>query len=145
MRLFMKLRLTQPVPAAAAKAGFSTATGYRILQDPGLPSQNKVPRGRRQPDPLEPIFESEIVPLLKAAPGLRPVAIFEEMRRRHPDLDFGVRRTMERRIRDWRAVHGPEQEVIFRQTHEPGRMGLSDFTELRDLGVTVAGVALDHR
>jgi hypothetical protein len=145
MRLFMKLRLTHPVPAAAAKAGFSTATGYRILQDPKFPSHQRVPRGRRRPDPLEPIFESEIVPMLKAAPGLRPVAIFEEMRRRHPDLDFGVRRTMERRIRDWRAVHGPEQEVIFRQTHEPGRMGLSDFTRMGDLGVTIAGAALDHQ
>jgi hypothetical protein len=79
-----------------------------------------------------------------AAPGLRAVAIFEEMRRRHPDLDFGVRRTMERRIRAWRAVHGPEQEVIFRQTHEPGRMGLSDFTDMRSLKVTIAGAPLDH-
>ena len=113
----MKLRQTNPVPVAAAKAGFSTATGYRIASDPVLPSHRKAPRGRRRPDPLESIFESEIVPMLKAAPGLRAVAIFEEMRRRHPDLDFGVRRTMERRIRAWRAVHGPEQEVIFRQTH----------------------------
>jgi hypothetical protein len=141
----MKLRLTNSIPVATAKSGFSTATGYRIASDPVLPSQRKTSRGRRRPDPLEPIFESEIVPLLKAAPGLRPVAIFEEMRRRYPDLDFGVRRTMERRIRDWRAVHGPEQEVIFRQTHEPGRMGLSDFTDMGDLGVTIAGAALDHR
>ena len=44
---------------------------------------------------------------------------------------------LERRIRSWRAVHGPEQEVIFRQMHEPGRMGLSDFTEMSDLAVTV--------
>ena len=29
----------------------------------------------------------------------------------------------------WRALHGPEQEVIFRQTHEPGRLELSDFTD----------------
>ena len=34
---------------------------------------------------------------------------------------------------------------MFRQTHEAGRMGLSDFTEMGDLGVTVLGVALDHR
>lgn len=145
VRLFMKLRLTNPVPAAAAKAGFSTATGYRIASDPALPSQRKAPRGRRRPDPLEAIFESEIVPLLQAAPGMRAVAIFEEMRRRYPDLDPGVRRTMERRIRTWRAIHGPEQEVIFRQTHEPGRMGLSDFTRMGDLGITIAGATLDHQ
>jgi hypothetical protein len=34
---------------------------------------------------------------------------------------------------------------MFRQVHEPGRLGLSDFTEMDSLGVTVAGVALDHR
>ncbi len=90
------------------------------------------------------IFEAEIVPLLAASPGLRAAAVFEEMQRRHPELDAGVRRTMERRIRAWRAVHGPEQEVMFRQTHQPGRMGLSDFTDMADLGVTVANVPLDH-
>ena len=76
---------------------------------------------------------------------MRVVAVFEEMRRRHPDLDPGIRRTMERRIRAWRAVYGPEQEVIFRQTHEPGRLGLSDFTDMGDLGIRVAGQKLDHR
>jgi len=40
------------------------------------------------------------------------------------------------------TMHGPEREVIFRQVHEPGRrMGLSDFTEMGDLGVHVAGGA----
>ncbi|MGY4601540.1 hypothetical protein ACVWXL_009286 [Bradyrhizobium sp. GM22.5] len=81
----------------------------------------------------------------QAAPGLRPVAVFEEMLRRHPDLGSGIRRTLERRIRAWRAIHGEEQEVIFRQTHEPGQLGLSDFTDMGELGVTIAGVPLDHR
>jgi hypothetical protein len=83
--------------------------------------------------------------LLKSAPGIRPVAIFEEMMRRHPELDRGIRRTLERRIRSWRAIHGEEQEVIFRQVHEPGRLGLSDFTDMADLAITVAGQPLDHR
>ena len=73
------------------------------------------------------------------------VAIFEEMQRRHPALPEGVRRTMERRVRGWRALHGAEREVIFRQTHEPGRMGLSDFTDMADVAVTIAGAPLDHR
>jgi len=141
----MKFRQDDGVAVAAARAGFSTATGYRLLQDSRLPSHKQVPRGRRRPDPLEHLFEAEIVPLLKAAPGLRAVAVFEEMRRRHPDLDPGVRRTMERRIRAWRALHGEEQEVIFRQVHAPGGMALSDFTDMADLGVTIAGVPLDHR
>jgi hypothetical protein len=85
------------------------------------------------------------VPILEAAPGIRAVAVFEEMLRRHPGLDSGIRRTLERRIRTWRAVNGPEREVIFRQIHEPGLMGLSDFTDMNDLGVIVAGQPLDHR
>jgi hypothetical protein len=40
---------------------------------------------------------------------------------------------------------GPEQDVIFRQEHEPGRFGLSDFTDTSVLGITVAGVVLGHR
>jgi hypothetical protein len=83
--------------------------------------------------------------MLEAAPGLRPVAVFDEILRRHPDLGGSIRRTLERRIRQWRALHGAEREVIFRQVHEPGRMGLSDFTDMADLGVTVAGQPLAHR
>jgi transposase InsO family protein len=145
MRLFMKLRQTHSVAVAAAKAGFSAASGYRIVEDPTLPSARERNRGRRRPDPLAEIFDSEVVPLLKAAPGLRPIGVFEEMKRRHPDLDPGIRRTLERRIRAWRAVYGAEREVIFRQTHEPGALGLSDFTEMSDLIVSIAGVPLDHR
>lgn len=141
----MSFRRTNPVPIAAAKAGFSTATAYRIEHDPRPPSSRAIPRGRRRPDPLASIWDSEVVPLLRASPGLRPVALFDEMRRRHPDLGAGIRRTLERRIRSWRALHGPEQEVIFRQVHEPGRMGLSDFTDMADLAITIAGMPLDHR
>jgi hypothetical protein len=143
MRLFMTLRKDHPVAVAAAKAGMSPAAGYRLLKDPQLPSQKKAPRGRRRPDPLAGFFDEEVVPLLEAAPGLRPIAVFEELRRRHGDLPF-ARRTLERRIRGWRALHGPEREVIFRQLHEPGRLGLSDFTHMGDLNVTVAGVPLEH-
>jgi transposase InsO family protein len=145
MRLYMKSRLTVKKPAAAAQAAISLRTAYRIENDPRLPSQTPRPRGRRRPDPLIAIFDTEIVPMLEAAPDLRPIAIFEEMQRRHPEVPDGVRRTMERRIRQWRAMNGKDRDVIFRQVQEPGRMGLSDFTEMGDLAVRVAGVDLDHR
>ena len=141
----MTFRQTDGPAAAAAKASISTATAYRYEQHHQLPSSRKPVRGRRRPDPLVDFFDTDVVPMLKAAPGLRAVAIFEEMQRRHPGLSAGARRTLERRIRSWRAVHGADQEVIFRQVHEPGRMGLSDFTDMTDLGVTIAGVPLDHR
>jgi hypothetical protein len=141
----MKLKLSKALTVAAAQAGISVATAYRIEHDPRLPSEKRVPRERRRADPLVEIFDAEVVPLLQAAPGIRPVAIFDELRRRHAEFAPGVRRTLERRIRAWRAVNGQEREVIFRQVHEAGRMGLSDFTEMGDLGITVAGMLLDHR
>jgi hypothetical protein len=141
----MKFRQTDTLPVAAAKASFSSSTGYRFENDPRLPSQKKGVRGRRRPDPLAKIFEAEVVPMLNAAPGLRCVAILEEMLRRHPDLGSGIRRTLERRVRAWRAIHGQAQEVIFRQVYEPGRTGLSDFTDMNDVAITIAGLPLDHR
>ena len=104
----MKSRQTNAPAIAAAKAGFSPATAYRIEADPRLPSQKKEPRGRRRPDPLAGVWDSEIVPMLEAAPGIRAVAIFEEMGRRHPEVAVGVRRTLERRIARWRALNGNE-------------------------------------
>jgi transposase InsO family protein len=141
----MKSRQTSAPAVAAAKAGFSRATAYRIEADPRLPSQKKLPRERRRPDPLAGVWQAEIVPMLEGAPGIRAVAVFGEIVRRHPDLGEGVRRTLERRIRMWRALNGPERDVIFRQEHPPGRMGLSDFTDMGGLGITIAGVPLAHR
>ena len=79
MRLYMKIRATSPVPVAAAGASISVASAYRIDTDPRLPSQRKPSRGRRRPDPLIAFFDTDVVPMLLAAPELRPVAIFQEM------------------------------------------------------------------
>ncbi len=96
----MQFRKSDPAAVAAAKAGFSPATAYSQEKDPRLPSQKKAPRARRRPDPLEDVWDSEVVPMLKAAPGLRPIGVFEELRRRRPALDSRMRRTLERRIRN---------------------------------------------
>lgn len=141
----MHHRKTHTRQIAAARAGIGASTGARLDADPRLPSQARALRGRRRPDPLAAVWEAEIVPLLQASPGLRPFAIYEEMLRRHPELLPGVRRTLERRVRHWQALHGPEREVIFRQEHPPGQQGLSDFTDAGGLGVTVAGEPLVHR
>ena len=141
----MKSRQTSAPAVAAAMSGFSRATGYRIEADPRLPSQKQTPRKRRRPDPLTEVWDAEVVPMLVAAPGIRAVAVYDEMIRRHPELGEGVRRTLERRIRSWRALNGPERDVMFRQEHPPGRMGLSDFTDMGALGVHVAGEPLAHR
>src|SRR5256885_11466892 len=141
----MKSRQSNVPAIAAAKAGFSTATAYRVEADPRLPSQKNKPRGRRRPDPLVGVWDSEIVPMLEAAPGLRTVAIFEEICRRRPEIAAGDRRTLERRVAGRRALNGPTRDAIFRHEHPPGRLGLSDFTDMGALGITIANERLQHR
>jgi len=82
-------------------AGFSPSTAGRIEADPRPPSERAIPRGRRRPDPLAAVWDSEIIPMLEAAPGLWPVTLLEELRRRHCDLPAGIRRTLERQLRRW--------------------------------------------
>ena len=83
--------------------------------------------------------------MLRAIPGLRPITVLREMQRRHAGFSDDLRRTLERRVRLWQALHGPERDVIFRQEHPPGQQGLSDFTDTAELGVSIADVRLEHR
>lgn len=130
----------------AARTGISERTARRLEKDPRKPSERVPVRGRTVPDPLESIWETELVPMLKANPRLRPVTLFHYLQRTYPEQfpDDRIRRTLERRIRDWKALRGPRRDVIFRQNQEPGRQGLSDFTDARKLGVTIDGAPLDH-
>ncbi len=147
VRLYMDIRRTTPQAVAAARAGVSVATARRIERDPRPPSERREPRPwRTREDPLALVWDGFILPLLQSAPGLKPVTVLHELDRAFPGA-YGerIRRTLERRMRDWRAVNGPEREVMFPQTHAPGRLGLSDFTDASDLGVTIAGAPLAHR
>ena len=89
----MTLRNAHDATIAAGKSGFGRTSGYRIEGDPRLPSQKKAPRGRRREDPLATLWDEEIVPILKAAPGIRAIAVLEEIRRRHPEIGANIRRT----------------------------------------------------
>ena len=142
----MDLRTTHTQKLAAAKAGISVASARRIEADPTPPSIKKTSRTwRTREDPLALVWDDIIVPILRSAPGVRPVTLLQELDRRFPGAFGGrVRRTLERRVRDWRALEGPERQIVFPQTHAPGRLGLSDFTDASDLGVVVAGAPLPH-
>lgn len=97
VRLYMTARSTRPQATAAAMAGISVATGRRLERDPRPPSSRKEVRDyRTRPDPLEGLWDEEIVPMLAGAPALRPITILRELARRHPErIDNGVRRTLE--------------------------------------------------
>ena len=133
--------------AAAAAAGMCERTARRWQEGP-LPSATKAPRTwRTRPDPFADIWASEVVPRLAADEGrrLQSLTLFEWLCDRYPGrFQPGQLRTFQRRVRDWRAQHGPDLEAYFEQTAVPGREGALDFTDAGDLGVTIQGDAFSH-
>jgi len=123
----------------------SERTARRFDSNPTLPSQRPPRSGKRtRIDPLEEVWASEIVPMLTQHPHLRATTILEELRRSQRDYDERVLRTLQRRVAQWRAISGPERELIFRQEHPPGWQALSDFTDAEVLDVTIAGAPFPH-
>ncbi len=107
-----------------------------------------MPRSwRTRPDPFAAIWQTEVVPLLTSDEGsaLEGPTILAELRRRHGEA-YGAHllRTLQRRLHEWRALHGPGKEVMFEQRHEPGREGSFDFTDASELCVTIAGEVFAH-
>ena len=134
--------------AAAASAAMSERSA-RKWQRGSLPSESRKARRRwrSRPDPFADVWESDVVPLLRTDPEgeLRATTILEWLDERHPGR-FGRSqlRTLQRRIRDYRALHGPDREVYFQQEHPPGREAQVDFTHCTELGVTIGGESFRH-
>jgi transposase InsO family protein len=147
VRLYMSKRTQHTQATAAAMAGISERTARQIDKDPRLPSQSKEKRSwRTREDPLIAVWPRALE-MLNGPAGLMAVSIFETLQEEFgPDaMPDSARRTLERRVADWRALHGPDKEVFFPQRHDPGRQGLSDFTVADELGVSLAGEAFPHR
>ena len=129
---------------AAAKAGICVRSA-RNWQSGPLPSETKQERQwRTRSDPFEGVWEEEIEPLLQgeAAGKLKATTIIEWLEEQHPSrFSASQLRTLQRRLQDWRALHGPDQEVYFPQEHPPGREAQFDFTHGNSLGVTVSPTA----
>ena len=133
--------------AAAAKAGISVRSARKWQNGP-LPSQAKSEHWwRTRPDPFDGVWEDEIEPLLRNDPTgkLKATTIIEWLEERHPGrFSASQLRTLQRRLQDWRALHGPDREVYFPQEHPPGREAQFDFTHCGELRVTVAGQPHTH-
>jgi hypothetical protein len=135
-----------PLSIAAMKSGMSEPTARKYRKVGRLPSQIRSSHDwRTRPDPFGDIWGQEIEPLLKDNPGLEAKALFQDLQEKHPDhFSDGQLRTMQRRFREWRALHGEAQEVFFPQLHRPGELGSSDFTEMNSLGVTIQCKPFKH-
>ena len=130
---------------AASKAGMDPKTARKYLALNLLPSELKEERHwRTREDPFGDVWE-QVRQQIEESPGLEAKTLFEWLQREYPGRFVdGQIRTLQRRIKVWRATEGPTQEVYFGQRHEPGRLGASDFTHMTSLGITVSGQTLEH-
>ena len=146
-RLREKRMEGKTVAAAAAAAGMGERTAHR-WQRGASPSAAKAPRTwRTREDPCTDVWLSAVVPRLvaDAAGRLQALTLFEWLCEQHPGrFRPGQLRTLQRRVRAWRAQHGPDHEVYFEQVAVPGREAAFDFTDASDLGVTIRGVPFPH-
>ena len=130
---------------AAAKAGISERSGRRIEKGELQPGVKQQRRWRTRVDPFAEVWDSEVVPLLTKNPKLIPITLFEKLQQDHPGgYQNSHLRTFQRRVGEWKALYGPDKEVMFRQEQVAGRMGLSDFTKLKDVTITIAGQVFVH-
>ncbi len=146
VRMLMELVKTEKqLSSAAAKAGMCEKTARKYRRSGKLPSDSAAPHvWRTRPDPFEEVWE-EVRGVLKDNPGLEAKTLFEDLQRRYPGrFPDGQLRTLQRRVKMWRALEGPLQEIFFAQEHHPGVLGQSDFTHMDSLGVTLGGQPFNH-
>ena len=142
----MNIRQNKSQELAAAKAGISERSARRLEGAVTLPSQKPRRYWRSRTNPFAQIWDSEVVPLLKRAPTLMAITLLRKLQDDHPDsFPDGVLRTLQRHIRQWRALEGPPKEVFFPQVYAPGVRGLSDFTTMGELRITLADAPFVHR
>lgn len=144
-KLFRLLSSGKTLRTAALQSGMSEKTARRYRALGKLPSETRVEHDwRTRQDPFETVWP-EVEEQLRLNPGLQAKTLFEWLQREHPgDFQDGQLRTLQRRIKQWRATEGPAKEVFFSQVHHPGDLCASDFTHMSSLGVTIAGQPFDH-
>lgn len=141
----MSIEQGDSLSVAAARGGMDEKTARKYRDSERLPSQCRCERTwRTRADPFTEVW-AEIEALVSGAPGLEAKTIFEELQRRHGGrFSEGQLRTLQRRLKRWRATLGSPKEVMFPQIHFPGALCQSDFTHMDLLGVTIDGQAFPH-
>ena len=139
-----KLSEGETLDRAAIKSGMSENTARRYRKGAKRKGARPARTYRTRADAFAGVW-AEVEQMLEAAPGLEAKTIFARLCER-PDSTFGdgQLRTLQRKIKRWRAEHGPHKEVMFPQQHRPGEYGQSDFTSMNDLGITIGGEPFDH-
>jgi len=130
--------------ASSAKAAICERSG-RTIEKNSYQLAIKRREWRTRQDPFKDVWTLELLPLLQATPALSPLTLLEYLQSRYEGIySDNLLRTLQRRVKQWRALEGAPKDVMFRQSHEPGRQGLSDFTQLKGLVLTIKGEPYPH-
>jgi hypothetical protein len=146
IRRLFKLSNTEETQAiAASKAGMDVKTARKYLRTRRLPSEGKAERHwRTREDGFSSVWP-ELQERLRTNAGLEAKTLLAALQREYPErFADGQLRTLQRRIKQWRATEGPAQEVYFVQEHRAGELCESDFTHLTDMRIMVGGKPFAH-
>jgi len=145
VKLYMSYHKKNTQVKSAAKAGISERSARRIEKGEHQ-TQHQPRQYRTRKDPFNGLFEQHLVPLLKENPALQPITLLDVLAEKAPEqFDHSHLRTLQRRVKRWRAKEGPDQEVMFLQRHIPGDMGISDYTWMNKLKITLSGNEFKHK
>lgn len=130
---------------ASLRAGMDRKTGRKYVAAGQLPSAMVKERDwRTREDPFAEHW-AEIEARLVEAPALEAKTLFELLEQTYPDrYEPGQLRTLQRRIKVWRAARGPDKDVTLAQQHRPGEAAQTDFTWVTELAITILGQAFVH-
>jgi len=144
-RLMQLMETGEKLMVAALKTGMDEKTARKYIRVGKLPSEVKESHTwRTREDPFEEIW-GEVLEKLEVFPNLEAKTLFDALQRKYPGrFSDGQLRTLQRRLKMWRALEGPGKEVFFPQEHHPGVLGASDFTRMGQLGITIQGQPFDH-
>jgi len=144
-RLFKLSKAIDKLSLSSAKSGMSDNTARKYLREGKLPSQIKVEHTwNTREDPFKDVWE-EVKEMLRLNTGLEATTIFKYLQRGNPGkYSDGQLRTLQRRIKHWRALEGPGKEVYFAQEHHPGEYCQSDFTYMSSLGIRINSEPFAH-
>ena len=106
---------------AALKVGMARKTARKYLSERKLPSELMQPRTyRTRADPFDEVWP-DVEALLRADPALESKTLFDWLQRECPGtFADGQLRTLQRRVKVWRAMDGRAKEVFFDQVHHAG-------------------------
>ncbi len=126
------------VGLAAMRAGVDRKTARKYMQGGKLPSELVEPRNWRTHEDAFLEHWPELEAMLSESPAFEAKTLFEVLVGKYPGrYEEGQLRTLQRRVKAWRAERGPDKEVMLAQLHRPGEAAQTDFTWTTELCVFV--------